>query len=92
MSEASEFLSQLVTRSGKTQAVLAKAMKISPQFLCDILSGRRDVTPKIIKAAVHSLYPGNLTAQALVFYKLHHLAAKDAGFIVSRFPDGGSDA
>lgn len=89
MKEANEYLSELVGVSGMTQAVLAKKMEISPQFLCDILGGRRDVTPKIIKAAVRALYP-KLSEQVLIFHELHYLAAKDAGFIVARRDGGGA--
>lgn len=48
-------------RGNRTQRALAEEMDISPAYLCDVLAGRRDPGPSILKFV--DLEPGYIESE-----------------------------
>ena len=68
MAESIHHTVQALIRSAGSQKLAAQALDISPQYLCDILAGRRDISAELA---------GRLGYQRIVAYRLKPEAEAD---------------
>jgi DNA-binding transcriptional regulator YdaS (Cro superfamily) len=68
-------VNKAVKSSRLTQVALAEKLACSPQHVCDLLGGRRRLSPKIINAIGKAV-----AVHPVRWRQWHHLGAKAAGW------------
>ncbi len=75
------YLRKMLEREGVSQQEAAKRMGISAAYLCDMLNGRRRISPEICELAVDRIETQDKPAARS---DLHRLGAAADGWILER--------
>lgn len=73
-----DFLKASEVKSYRTQAELAKALGVSPQYLADVLKGRRGLTPKMLNKGADIFAIGATRKR-----RWHQLGAIESGWEIA---------